>query len=45
MENSTFLTQISLNVDLGLEFQKTNLRIEASILEIQVWNLRKLKSE
>ena len=34
MENSTFLTQICLKMDLGLEFQKTNLRIKASILEI-----------
>ena len=34
MENSTFLTQICRNMDLGLEFQKTNLKIKATILEI-----------
>ena len=34
MENSIFLTQIWQKIDLGLEFQKTNLIIKASILEI-----------
>ena len=32
-------------MDLGLEFQKTNLRIRISILKIWVWNLRKLISK
>ena len=30
--------------DLGLEFQKSNLRIRISILKIYIWNLRKLIS-
>ena len=34
MENSTFLTQICLKMDLPLEFKKTTLRIKAIILEI-----------
>ena len=28
-------------MDLGLEFQKINLRIKISILKVQVWSLRK----
>ena len=32
-------------MDLGLEFQKTNLRIRISILQIYVWSLRKLISK
>ena len=35
MENSTFPIQIYLTKDLGLEFQKTNVRIRISILMIQ----------
>ena len=34
MENSNFLTQICLKIDLSLGFQKTNLRIRTNILEI-----------
>ena len=34
MENSILLTQICEKMDLGLEFQKINLRIKASVREI-----------
>ena len=32
-------------MDLGLEFQKTNVKIKISIFKIEVWNFRKLMSE
>ena len=32
-------------MDLGLEFQKTNVGMKISILEIWVWGFRKLMSE
>ena len=34
VENSTFSTQICPKMDIGLEFQKTNLRIRITILTI-----------
>ena len=39
-----FWLKFAQKMDLGLEFQKTNLRIRISILKIFVWNLRKLIS-
>ena len=34
VENSTFSTQICLEMDLGLKFEKTNVEIRISILQV-----------
>ena len=45
MRIQIFQLKFVQKMDLGLEFQKTNLRITISILKIYVLNLRKLISK